>query len=1022
MDSANYLPKLARNRFKGVRQALQNRIWKQALPVEVMGGPLNSLPIGLDMAKEQDYNIVKRGEFFGPPNGGFQQRWFYVDIPGALTDNGHRALHWKCAGETTVYLNNEPYAGFDPPHPYCLLPDDACRLYLDCSTCQTWMWPGNGLQPTPFGLQFQDAFIAERDENAWEAYWDFVVLEEMLAHYTQKAGPNQRDYPEQMPPVLRKLEYRLFKLCNVLEREGLASFAKGLHALYKDFPAEYWQPPVTFCGHMHLDLIHLWPQFQAERKAVHSFANSLYLMDRYDDLMVTQSQPALYDAVKTLSPALAQRIDGRAAEHRWEHTGGMDVEADVNLPCGEALLRNFVYGQRRLAAMRDGMKNQVLWLPDCFGFSPCLPQIMQQVGITSFYTQKQLWRQVTQFPHRSFRWRGLDGTEVLVHCGAFSYNGPESTGDMIDIAQGNPQTGIHDESLLPYGHGDGGGGPTDAMCERALRWRDLACVPTSRWDTAEAFFERMLPKAKELPVWSDEISIEYHYGVYTTESRLKQVYRALERALQAQEAVRAVKSMPVLGYEAWKRLLYVQFHDCICGAALEMCFDEVIPQLERLGQQVFKAAANELEQNSKASTLCVFNLLAIKRKVCFPITYKALDLQEKTITGAGHLLAKDGMLLIQPLGDGTILVQAELKGLESLALCGPFVPSSENPFLEVSPKALDNGRLRVTFGDNGMVIGMAIKGQPVALCSPMHFSLYPDNPVGYDGWDIDRYTLSLGKAIDARMILRVKEYGPVRAVLEGAFAMGENSHVLLTYALEADSCYLRIELEAHWQESHKLLKLHLPTEYNGRVRYGAPFGSLLRTQKRGADADEAQWEVPASRWATISDENEEHGLSIITEAKYGFSCMDGNLGVSLLRAPKYPNPHSDMGIHQIRLALGALCLTETSAAQAAETLYAQPILAKGDPFAAPFTIENTGTLVPSWVAPAELHNGILLRLHETMGGRGIATLRLNRGCANVSRVNLMEEVLTDMPKNNGCCMIHYEPYQIVTLLLENMSK
>ena len=298
-------------------------------------------------------------------------------------------------------------------------------------------------------------------------------------------------------------------------------------------------------------MVWLWPETATRHKNVHSFATQLRLLEAYPEMVFAHSTPAVYRAVQEDAPALVPQIKRHLAAGRWELMGGFEVEPDVNLPAGEALARSAIYGNRFIAGF-TGKPSDVCWIPDVFGYSNCLPQILRLAGITRFYTTKMTWSQVTRFPYNSFVWRGSDGvSEVTTHLATIGYNGQVALAENRDALRRHRQLDVHDALLIGTGLGDGGGGPSEMVAERARRFGNLAGTPRHGWQSSAAFFDDLDAVRDQLPVYQGELYMEAHRGVLTSQAEYKRLYRACESALLAHEALRAVDGAPPLGEAAW---------------------------------------------------------------------------------------------------------------------------------------------------------------------------------------------------------------------------------------------------------------------------------------------------------------------------------------------------------------------------------------------------------------------------------------------------------------------------------------
>jgi len=994
--SQNPLLQLVPQRVQQTKAQVSRQIWERSQVLAVRGGPVRDKPTDVTRARRQRWSDVPAGEEFGPPGGGWQQRWFRVDVPAAgRSERGRRFLQWDCQGETTAFIDGEPWAGLDIAHKTCPLPDRAVTVWLDCSTWQTGIWPPGvhpgTLQIGRYGLRFDGCSLRLRHTQAWDVSWDLDVLVQLLdillkADEVKSTGGFGFVKPiDSCAPLLRLLLRGLDDACDAHVDEGLGGLQRALRQLFQRLPAEAWQPVAALCGHAHLDLVWLWPEMATERKGVHTFATQLRLLERYPELVFVQSQPALYRAVERCAPTLMPQIRRYIRNGRWEVMGGFEVEPDNNLPCGEALARCLVLGQQKIREL-SGAFSQVCWLPDVFGYSAALPQILRLGGIEHFFTTKMTWSQVTKFPYNSFLWRGHDGSEVLAHLCPTNYNGTVDLQDVGGAARDHRQVDVHAEVLLPTGYGDGGGGVTEAMCERARRIGSLAGVPRARWTTTHAFFQRLQRVRRRLPVYQGELYLEYHRGTLTTQSEHKRLYRAAEAALQTEEAARVACGQGPLDAAAWQRVAFCQFHDALPGSSIGLVYEQLNRELATIGARARQAAARLLGAATHGRRTMVFNALPVPR----------------------WMTVEEGKL--------------STRRVYAPALSAVAVTAAAPSLLPVAAtrRSLDNGLVRAELDGDGQLVGLLVGGVALALSEAAGFVLYHDLPANFDAWDIDHYTLRRGERVAAVLKLHLVEHDAMRAILRGTATVGARSKLTVDYILEAGARHLRIDVQVDWHESHRLLKYHVPTAYRGRwARFGCPFGSIQRPQLPGVMADEAMWEVAASRWAAVTNDDGS-GLAVLTEAKYGFSCRDGNLGISLLRSAKLPDPQADMGKHHIRFALGrheavtrgeALCT-----AAAADALFAPAVVYRGSPVAAPFELSDLGSLVPSWVLPAQRSGGIILRLHETAGATGTATLRLHGPRRTVEYVDFLERRLARAKRLAAHTFaIDYRPYQIVSL-------
>ena len=1019
------LPQLIPQRVHRVRREVEGAIWRRVGEVPVSGSRVFSEPVSVAAAGRKRYTAVAPGSFFGPARGGWCQRWFALRVQAPPKDVT-RHLFWRCQGETTVYHRGEPWAGLDGAHPSCPLPPAGGRLLLDCGTYQTGDWAFTREPILEYGLRFDGAHLADRDEDIWQAHHDLEILAQLMEHQLALSGwknVNAFGYQPDLvraTPLLRRLLAGLEEAAAAWDRGGVDALRPRLRKLLTALPAETWQPRATLAGHSHLDPVFMWPEREGERKGVHTVATMLRLTEAYPDFRVTWTQPALLEAVGHRAPGLLRAVQRHVRAGRWELTGGMEVEAENQIPCGEALARCLIYGQRRLAELKGGKPSTVVWLPDCFGFTACLPQLMVQTGVTGFFSGKMGWSQISRAPHTSFVWRGSDGSEVVAHHSPAPVTNA-TVADLAAAAEHDRQGGVTGEFLGWIGMGDGGGGTRDVDIERLRRLADLAVVPRCGWGKAEEFFARLNRRRAELPVYQGEMYLEYHRGTYTSQAEFKTVYRQLERALQAREAAHVLMHRPPVGFEAWKRLLFAQFHDALPGSAIALVYEQLTPELQQQVQEHHRQTLRMLSCRRKGWS--VFNPVPMPQRVVADL---GPGMPAQLTDGAGEPVptqrvarkGKSRMLALLDLpAAGTTVLRAS---------AGKRQRAAAAPAGEISSRSMDNGLVQVRLTADGRVDGLVVEGRELLLDGPAGLCLHSDRPANFETWDIDREALLAGEPVGVSP--RVVEKGPLRFVLEGEGALGQAGRVVLRYILHAGCPWLRVEADIDWQESDRLLKFRVPTGYHGRMaRFGTPFGSILRSQLPGLPHDEAMWEVPGNRWAAVLDDNQRDGLAVVTEARYGFSCRDGVLAASLLRAPTDSSEarpqRIDQGRHRIRLALSAHRDRSSGhtpgTAAAAELLYGELVVAQGAAArSAGVRLEQPGSLVASWILPAETRSGVLLRLHETAGAGGNAVLCVDDPRRRVTLVDLLERPAGKPARiGPGQWRIDYSPYQVLTVLL-----
>jgi alpha-mannosidase len=989
---------------------LQASVWStDGTPLAVSAAAPSPDPVDASAAKRLKFSPVARL----PHTWGrlFDQRWWKLRLPISKKPGVQRYLFWGDQAEATVYLDGSPVFGFDPGHHYCPLPADARELLIESTCCRTGVWvPGCNEPMSDRGSIFSGAHLAQRDDDAWHAHIDLQVLTEALVlihlpDYPAESDPmspfGYRPPIQQAPPIFRSVLRQINDAIDVYDRSGTPALRRALQGVYRSLAITNRSHTAVLTGHAHIDLAWLWPKRVAQAKAVHSFANALSVIERYPEVYFGYSQPASYRDTQKLSPKLMDRVRSCIRTGKWEATGTMEVESDTQLPCGEALVRSFELGRKGFLELNGKRRGpgRVVWLPDTFGYSACIPQIMAGFGVPYFFTTKIHWGSATRLPYTSFRWQGNDGSEVLAHIIQDHYNLEAKPGELQKIAMKHQQADIHPEVLCPTGYGDGGGGPNDAMAERVRRMGKLgllgeaAGIPDTRWGRIDGFFDRLNKSRTALPTWRGEMYLQYHRGVQTTHADLKAAYRAAERALQVWEAVRCATGKGPIDESAWQTVAFNQFHDILPGSSIwEVCV-QAVDELKAVADNAMDKARDELTR--RGGKPCVFNPLAMPNYV---VTDKAVS-------------------RIEPL---TGSLRAELEP----------VPA-ETP--KATPTSLQNARVSARFDKAGQVRSLTIDGKPIALTEPgAQLWSFPDHPATYDAWDIDRPTLSNGERIASPAIASIQSKGTLNAAVCFKRKLGPNSEAVIRYRLDPARPLLLIDMDIEWQEPQTLLKMAFPTGYTGQsARYGSPFGSTQRPQLPGPIENDAMFEAPASRWAAVADDTGGDGLALVTEAKYGFGCMNGLLHVSLLRTAMITQPtqgpprrtmkgrrgalptYSDLGRHKIQLAIGRYSTDaprEEQPAAWAETLFNQPIAYTGRPVSAGLRgIDAAPGLIPAWAKPLTNKRWVL-RLHETLGQRGTCKID-TASTKELSRLDLNDESQGKVTRRG----LRIEPYQIVSV-------
>ena len=739
---------------------------------------------------------------------------------------------------------------------------------------------------------------------------------------------------------------------------------------------------ISAAGHAHIDSAWLWPLREARRKVARTVANVLQLMDDHDDLVYVMSAAQHWEWLREDHPELFARARKRVAEGRFVPVGGMWVESDTVLPGGEAMVRQFTEGQRYFLE-QFGTTSRVAWLPDSFGYSGALPQIVRQAGIDYFLTQKISWNRVNRFPHHTLEWVGIDGTPVFTHFPpADTYNGELTVRELLYTAANFREKGVATRSLTPFGYGDGGGGPTREMLARAARAADTAGRPRVRMEAPEAFFDAARAELPDPPQWYGELYLELHRGTLTSQAEMKRGNRRSEHLLRAAElwsATAAVAGVADYPYDrlraAWRTVLLHQFHDILPGSS--------IGWVHRQARDTYRDLAGEL------GALITEAQAALAGPGATPITFNAGP------------IATDGV----PAG-----------GAAAVARVRP-APAT------VTGQTLRSDRTAVTLAEDGTITSIVDVVTGTEAVPPggraAVLQLHPDYPAQWDAWDVDRhYRASVQDLTEVRTSgMGVDDDGTAYAVVERAFG---GSTVRQSVLVRPGRSGVEIHVEVDWQERQRLLKLGFDVDVHAdRARFETQFGHVSRAIHENTSWDAARFEVAAHRWVHVG---EPVGVALANDATYGHEVRrvaraGGGMAVllraTLLRGPRFPDPETDRGRHEFRFRL-IPAATPADGVSAGYALNLPPAEHPGGHGAEPLiSLDGDGNVLIEAVKLADDRSGDLIaRLYEAHGVPGQVTVRTSVPVAGIELTDLLERHLAGTGPE-----IRLRPFQIVTVRL-----
>jgi len=785
-------------------------------------------------------------------------------------------------------------------------------------------------------------------------------------------------------------------------------------------------------GHAHIDLAWLWPVRETKRKAGRTFSTALKLMEEYPDYKFGSSQPQMYEWVKENYPALYKKIKKAVKDKRWEVQGAMWVEPDMNITSGESLVRQCLYGKK---FFKDEFGTDVrnLWLPDVFGYSAALPQILKKSGVDIFMTQKISWNETNKFPHHTFYWKGIDGTDILTHfLPTNDYNFSNMPGKMIESEERYAQSDVSDEFLNLYGIGDGGGGPSPIHIELGLRQQNLEGVPKFKFSFAQDFFDKIakIPK-KDLPSWAGELYLELHRGTYTTQALMKKYNRDMEIALHDIEFLGTmIKDFPKAEIDRiWKDTLLHQFHDILPGSSIDWVYKDAhdlseynFNKLHDLFEKFFNQLFSVRYDDKLEGSYLAFNALSWPRDeiVRFPVNgdhhYRITSAEGDTIPwliNHGHI---EFFVKVPSLGYTTFTIKKEKKAVEQKHSGKAELKITEDGIV------LENKYVKVTICDDGVIHSIYDKEREFETVKYANkLLMWEDLPINWEAWDINHYYKETKPEQAQRVSLMLLGDSGHLVGIEQVMSVG-NSTIVQTITLASHSKEIRIDNNVDWKEEKKFLKVTADTNiHSDTATYEIQFGNIKRPAHFNTSWDHARFEVPAQRFADISQPDV--GFAIMNDCKYGHIINDGKVELSLLRSTKSPDENADIGEHEFTFSyyphIGNLeysdVLVKAHELNDPVTIIPLKKLPKEGQREL-FDIDSNTTKIET-VKKSEDGKGIILRLYETMGMNDDVKLYFDENY-EVEETNLIEEGRKHLKKKSHMIELSFKPFEIRTLYLK----
>ncbi|KIZ16945.1 alpha-mannosidase [Streptomyces natalensis] len=836
--------------------------------------------------------------------------------------------------------------------------------------------------------------LAVFDTAVWELIQDLEVLGELMAELPVDA-PRRWE-------VLRAIGRAL----DAVDLRDVGGSAEGARAELHEVlaaPAAASAHRISAVGHAHIDSAWLWPLRETVRKVARTTANMTALLADEPEFVYAMSQAQQYAWIKEHRPEVYARVQQAVAEGRFVPAGGMWVESDTNMPGSEAMARQFVHG-KRFFLEEFGIENDEVWLPDTFGFAAGLPGIIKAAGSKWLLTQKISWSRTNAFPHHTFRWEGIDGTRIFTHFPPVdTYNCRLSGTELAHAARNFRDKGVARHSLAPTGWGDGGGGTTREMVAKARRLRDLDGSPVVRWEKPADFFATAQAEYPQAPVWVGELYLELHRGTLTSQARTKRGNRRSEQLLHEAElwsATAAVLRQHPYPYAAldrlWKTVLLHQFHDILPGSS--------IAWVHREAERTYAAVAAELEE----------------------------------IIGAALGALAGG-------GSTELTANAAPHARSGIAAGALGVAATEGPEVRAVPRpacgfTLDNGLLRIEIDARGLVVSAydhdSDREAVAPGCAANLLQIHPDFPNMWDAWDVDSFYRNVVTDLTEADEVGLRTASPSGATVRVARSFGA-SHVTQDLTLARGQRRLDIATDVDWHETETFLKAAFPLDLHAE-RYAAEtqFGHLYRPTHTNTSWEAAKFEVCAHRFVHAAEPG--WGVALVNDCLYGHdltrAVRDGDEGdhgttttvrLSLLRAPRFPDPETDQGPHHFRCALVPGAGIGDAVREGHRINLPERRLTGSGPVAPLVAVDNDATVVTAVKLADDTSGDVVVRLHEAHGGRATATLTTAFGLSDALATDLLERPTDDGPaleRAGNTVRMALRPFQIVTLRLVRQGR
>lgn len=995
----------------------------------------------------EDWNTIKVGDTW---TGRDRYLWLHkeVMIPSewngkevlGIFDYGNTGAGNNSGFESLLYLNEKPYQGVDSNHKEVFLSQDTIGTEVSF-TFRLWSGLEGGGVPTPQEHKIQRADLAWLDKKVDDLYYlssmivgTIQILEEQnpIRHQLRRALDEAFKVIDWSYPGDENFYNSLYKADELLNQ--------SIDAMEKDSLVN-----VKCVGHTHIDVAWLWRLKHTREKCSRSFSTVLRLMERYPEYIFLQTQPQLYEYIKQDFPELYENIKEKIASNQWEVDGGMWVEADCNLTSGESLTRQLLIGSRFIKE-EFGKEVEYLWLPDVFGYSWALPQILKKSGIDMFMTTKISWNQYNRMPHDTFKWIGIDGSEVLTHfittpepgntpdSWFYTYNGQLLPKTVKGVWDSYKDKNANQELLIAYGYGDGGGGVNRDTLEQRRVIDKIPGLPTLKTSTAKEYFRNLKKTINEtdqyVHTWDGELYLEYHRGTYTSHAYNKKMNRKMELFYREAEWFSAMAAM-LQGdialakqeelTKGWKILLTNQFHDIIPGSSILEVYEDSKLQYEeanKIAERVKKEAEQSLIQ-AEEQTYTVINNSNWDRSglVYIPIQKDGIFKGE-----TGEILEtekeKDGWsvwLKVPAMGFATIFFEEKTDVLHV----------ETSPFnINMKENQIETPFYCISFNESGQITRLYDKEEKREVLPEGEranvLQMFEDKPLGNDAWDIDMFYQEKCREVTDLVQKEVMEQNSIYVTIRMKWNY-MSSTIEQDLTLYKNSRRIDFKTKVDYHERKQLMKVAFPVDIRSTyATYDVQYGNVKRPNHWNTSWDQARFETVAQKWVDLSEYN--YGVSLLNDSKYGHDIKGNVIRLTLLKAATHPDYEQDQGVHEFTYALlphqgdfvkgdtvkEAFALNQPFTVVEGKSIYSGKRL---------IDIDKEGVELDA-IKQSEDKKYLVVRLHEYTGAKQTVSIRFAFPIKGYMESDLMERPIEEL-KEEQEIVLNIKPFEIKTILIQN---